>query len=252
MGTSTFIQRNSPDARYQATDEEVATSKQRIEESREAEAAAAAAAEAQRLAAKAAKALAEVQQVVLSPIEFSLYGGCAEAPVCLRQAKAVSIEGHPQADCNGVYTHDSTHEGWPVLKNAKGIYCYRRTPTDSWLLSDTPHGDLCGGSIVAKEGPLPVGAHTWLVWSDKFMDGTLTVGLLVRPPLPSPAACASPPSAPPAARFKNRSQTRVLQTTDAEVAAAERRICEAEESKTVAKREERLPAARAYLGKVRI
>ena len=31
--------------------------------------------------------------------------------MCLRQAKAFSIEGHPEAAFNGLYTHDSTHEG---------------------------------------------------------------------------------------------------------------------------------------------
>ena len=96
-----------------------------------------------------------------------------------------------------MYTHDSTHEGWPVLKNAKGRYCYRHAPTDKWYLNTefSPDEDLCTANIVAKEGPLPVGAHTWRVYSGGLKDFTLTVGLLVRPPLPSPAACASLPSA---------------------------------------------------------
>ena len=47
--------------------------------------------------------------------------------MCLRQAKAVSIEGHPKPSYNGLYTHDSTHEGWPVLKNERGVNCYRGT-----------------------------------------------------------------------------------------------------------------------------
>ena len=84
-----------------------------------------------------------------------------------------------------MYTHDSTHEGWPVLKNAKGVYCYRRAPQDKWFLSGTftPDEDLCNACIMAKEGPLPVGAHSWKVPDDpgtRFVDGTLTVGLLVR------------------------------------------------------------------------
>ena len=99
-----------------------------------------------------------------------------------------------------MYTHDSTHEGWPVLKNAKGMYCYRYAPRDQWLLRPEfkPDDGGSSGNIVAKEGPLPVGAHTWWVPDDsgtKLVDGTLTVGLLVRPPLPSTAACASLPSA---------------------------------------------------------
>ena len=114
---------------------------------------------------------------------------------CLRQAKAVLIEGHPDPPCNGLYTHDSTHEGWPVLKNASGRYCYRYTPTDVWNLNSefTPDKDHCSAHVVAKGGPLPVGAHTWKVYdSSKWVDVTLTVGLLVRPPLPcSSAARAS-------------------------------------------------------------
>ena len=102
---------------------------------------------------------------------------------CLRQAKAVSIEGHPDTTYDGVYTHDSTHEGWPVLKNAKGKYCYRYTPRDNWYLSRAFTPDKSGnfGHIVAKEGPLPVGAHTWQVGDGKggrVTGGrTLTVGL---------------------------------------------------------------------------
>ena len=82
---------------------------------------------------------------------------------CLWQAKAVSIQGHPNPRYNGLYTHDSTHEGWPVLKNAGGRYCYRHTAADQWFLGIEfkPDTDLCNSYIVAKEGPLPVGAHTW-------------------------------------------------------------------------------------------
>ena len=111
----------------------------------------------------------------------------------LRQAKAVSIEGHPKAAFNGLYTHDSTHEGWPVLKNARDMYCYRYTPKDKWLINNKFSPDKANGNnIVAKEGPLPVGAHTWRVWFDgKWQGYTLTVRLLVRPPLLSPAACTS-------------------------------------------------------------
>ena len=104
--------------------------------------------------------------------------------MCLRQAKAVSIEGHPQPQCNGLYTHDSTHKGWPVLKNADGMYCYRHTPADQWFLSNefTPDKPKCAASIAAKEGPLPVGAHTWKCYVNtdgewKWEDHTLTVTL---------------------------------------------------------------------------
>ena len=86
------------------------------------------------------------------------------------------------------------------------MYCYRHTPRDQWLLCKyfTPEKDACHAYIVATEGPLPVGAHTWQLgpsalgkpagsgWEGR----TLTVGLLVRPPLPYPAACAHCPLLP--------------------------------------------------------
>ena len=101
--------------------------------------------------------------------------------MCLRQAKAVSIEGHPQPDFNGLYTHDSTHEGWPVLKNANGKNCYRYKATDSWRVGSThsPNNEICNSRIVAKEGPLPVGAHTWWVYhSMRWKERKLTVALV--------------------------------------------------------------------------
>ena len=100
--------------------------------------------------------------------------------MCLAQAKAVSIEGHPSPSFNGLYTHDSTHEGWPVLKNTSGMYCYRHTPKDRWLLSNEfkPDSGINTAYIVAKEGPLPVGAHTWRVAVGcEWVDRTLTVAL---------------------------------------------------------------------------
>ena len=83
-----------------------------------------------------------------------------------------------------------------MLKNASGMYCYRYKATDSWRVGPdhSPDSSTSSAAIVAKEGPLPVGAHTWRVADGKggWLQGgrTLTVGLLVRPPLPSPAACA--------------------------------------------------------------
>jgi hypothetical protein len=103
---------------------------------------------------------------------------------CLWQANAVSIEGHPNPAFNGLYMHDSTYEGWPVLKNASSMYCYRYTPQDKWLIRSKFKPDEAGAraSIVAKEGPLPVGAHTWRIADGKggWVEGggTLTV---VRP-----------------------------------------------------------------------
>ena len=81
---------------------------------------------------------------------------------------------------NGLYTHHSTHEGWPVLRNAKGFYCYRYAPVDQWYLSDefAPDGDSSFAAIVAKGGALPVGAHTWWCWVDgEWKERTLTATL---------------------------------------------------------------------------
>ena len=100
--------------------------------------------------------------------------------MCLVQAKAVLIEGHPYPGLNGLYTHDSTHEGWPVLKNDSGNYCYRHTPRHAWYLNNnfSPDEDFGAAAIVAEEGPLPVGAHTWMVPNaDVVEDRTLTVTL---------------------------------------------------------------------------
>ena len=118
---------------------------------------------------------------------------------------------------NGVYTHESTHDGWPVLKNARGNYCYRHAPKDEWCLNDkfTPDGASCTAltnafaHIEAKEGPLPVGAHIWQVTNGSdWVEGTLTVGLLVRPLLPAP-------------RCRPVIFGDAPQTTDEDVAAAE-------------------------------
>ena len=105
--------------------------------------------------------------------------------MCPWQAKAVSIEGHPYPDYSGVYTHDSTHKGWPVLKNANGRYCYRSAPRDKWFLRDhfRPEDHHCNASILAKEGPLPVGAHSWklgpsVLGTAGWVGRTLTVTLL--------------------------------------------------------------------------
>ena len=109
----------------------------------------------------------------------------------LRQAKGVSIKGHPDAVYNGLYTHDSTYEDRAVLKNANGLYLYRyaagegasgRYETDKWLLCIEPHRDgkiSYGAYIAAKElgPPLPGGAQTWKVKisGGKWVDRTLTL-----------------------------------------------------------------------------
>ena len=123
----------------------------------------------------------------------------------IRQVKAVSIEGHPTAAYNGLYTHEWRSEGWPALKNASGRYCYRylgqnASLSGSWFLRDkfTPDKTTCSAYIVAKEGPLPVGAHTWQL-------GPSTLGT---------------------EGWEGRTLTVTLLPTEAEVTAAEQRIRE--------------------------
>ena len=45
-----------------------------------------------------------------------------------------------------------------------------------------PDRDNCNSNIVSAEGPLPIGAQTWQCAVDgKFVDGSLSVTVLVRP-----------------------------------------------------------------------
>ena len=101
-----------------------------------------------------------------------------------------------------------------MLKNANGYYCYRYAPEDKWYLDSdfSPTESTCaGGMIVATEGPLPVGAHTWKVYVGSWEGRTLTVGLLVRPrcppQLPAPR-CPLPTAAPPGPREPCRCASR--------------------------------------------
>ena len=50
--------------------------------------------------------------------------GCNQltAQVARQAADPFELTGHPDPDCNGAYTHDSDHEGSPVLKNEHGMY----------------------------------------------------------------------------------------------------------------------------------
>ena len=90
----------------------------------------------------------------------------------LDPAAGVSIEGHPQPAYNGVYHNDPQHhtagEGWPVLKNQHGRYCYHYEPWNKWFLSDeyTPNDSACSAFIHAADGPLPCGSQPWS-WSGK-------------------------------------------------------------------------------------
>ena len=42
------------------------------------------------------------------------------------------VQGHLDIDANGVYKQDRPEGGWPLLKNAFGMYCYRDPPFEQW------------------------------------------------------------------------------------------------------------------------
>eukprot|EP01045_Picozoa_sp_COSAG04_P011039 COSAG04_NODE_697_length_11055_cov_5.640471_7_plen_183_part_00 len=108
----------------------------------------------------------------------------------LWQVKGILIMDHPIETYDGVYKYvdaselaslrvtGESHEGWPVLITTYRRYdgttsirtwLYHNKETDAWILSDTLSDEGSNsGSIVAKEGPLPIGAgHTWRVALDK-------------------------------------------------------------------------------------
>ena len=67
----------------------------------------------------------------------------------------------------GVYTLESEHAGWPVLKNEHGIFLFLFPwgTVDWWMLTDDK-GDLDTGDNIAclkdtSTGDLPVGSHAW-------------------------------------------------------------------------------------------
>ena len=123
------------------------------------------------------------------------------------QAKGFSIEGDRESEYNGVYTLDSMHKGSPVLKNTKGMYCYRYEPMSRWQLrfGHTPDsaGNV-GNTQKAPGGLLPVGAHPWNCADGQggWVTLALTVTMLVRAP-----DCKK--AAPPRLR-SNLVHTRVL------------------------------------------
>ena len=86
----------------------------------------------------------------------------------LESVKGVSIEGHPyHVNLTGVYTLESEHAGWPVLKNKHGVFLFLFpwATVDCWMLTDDK-GDLDTGESIAhlrdtSKGYFPVGAHAW-------------------------------------------------------------------------------------------
>ena len=123
------------------------------------------------------------EQRIQAAFEAAQAPKAAVASAQLSQVVSVSIEGHPKLEYNGVYTHDSAHKGWPVLKSDKGMYCFRFAPRDEWRLGDkhSPDEDWSYATKVS-EGPLAVGASVWECWAGgdddgKWEDHSLTVTL---------------------------------------------------------------------------
>jgi hypothetical protein len=173
------------------------------------------------VAAKAAKAALALQQL---PLGFAL-------------------EGHPTPAYNGAYRKVSEHKGWPVLRNGAGKFCYHYTPKDKWLLNSehTPGSSYCTSHIASAEGPLLSGAQTWRCWHIASAEG----------PLPSDAQTWRCWDDDKLAELVGsgfdkiwvaRSLSVTVLTTDAEAAAAERRIQE----------QIQMEAAKAQLARVQL
>ena len=94
----------------------------------------------------------------------------------LRGVVGVSVDGCPQADCNGAFLRladEESGEEFMRFMNAKGCHLYRYAKTMSWRLGPTysPKVDSSFAYIIAKDGKLPLGVsrvwqcHSAGVWS---------------------------------------------------------------------------------------
>jgi WD40 repeat protein len=76
-------------------------------------------------------------------------------------------QGSPTAEAAAAVAAGGESHRWPVLRNARGRWCYRLVKSQRWVLSAdyTPDNDeACNSSILAKAGPLPAGAQRWQCW----------------------------------------------------------------------------------------
>jgi hypothetical protein len=75
------------------------------------------------------------------------------------QAVAFLLQGHPQPAFDGVYRAVSERNGFPVLRNTRGMHCLRSETTHAWFLSDQldPATDEMTAMLAmsADEGPIP-------------------------------------------------------------------------------------------------
>ena len=65
----------------------------------------------------------------------------------------IKIQGHPTATYNGVYRVTSEHNGYPVMKNDAGMYCYYYSAIGKWFLwkEFTPDENKANCNIAAAD-----------------------------------------------------------------------------------------------------
>ena len=77
---------------------------------------------------------------------------------------AFEVEGHPNVNVNGVYTHRGEHAGFPRYANQHGLQMWHNQPSAAWLISVgfTPDGDLCLAGFGGSPEGVPVGESPWV------------------------------------------------------------------------------------------
>ena len=95
-------------------------------------------------------------------------------PLCaVVQAAAFAVEGHPIAAFNGAYRRRGQHEGWPRFENEQGRHLFRYQSHERWHLGAAfTGGSACAGYIAAAEGPIPTGAHQWMIGPSSHKSGS--------------------------------------------------------------------------------
>ena len=107
----------------------------------------------------------------------------AEGMYCYRYNADRSLHVRSIGDDDDDDDNDEDNEDAPDDEYRRGQRWYRYK-TDRWHLASehrpaAAHAN--GAYIVAKEGPLPVGAHAWKIRKgSQWVDAALTVALLVR------------------------------------------------------------------------
>ena len=77
----------------------------------------------------------------------------------------------------------SERDGWPVMTNAGGRFCYYHSGNCQWFLwtEFTPDKDMKNAYIAAAvDGTMPMGAQTWQYFTTEagWKDQTITASLV--------------------------------------------------------------------------